>query len=149
MKKKKIIENLRAAKSAHIKWRSYAQALVAGIPVDDSKIPVIHTDCKFGQWYYGEGQCLSSLPTFDAIAEPHELLHRIYMDLFKHLFHEEQFSLFDKLMGKKAGVDGRKQQIANEYLDKLVDMSKTLMEALELLEKEVIGMSDEEIAELV
>ena len=149
MHKKKIIENLRAAKSAHIKWRSYAQALVAGIPVDDSKIPVIHTDCRFGKWYHGDGQRLASLPTFDAIAEPHELLHDIYMRLFKHLFQEETQGFFGKLLGHRAMTSGHKQQIANTYLDQLVEMSKTLLEALEMLEKEVMGMSEEEICALI
>lgn len=61
MTKKEIIIKLRAAKASHIQWRAYAQAIVGGFSVDQNHVPVIHTNCKFGQWYYGKGQILSSL----------------------------------------------------------------------------------------
>ncbi len=42
--KKEALDKLRKAKGAHIKWRSYAQALVAGVTVsDDGVYDVIHT----------------------------------------------------------------------------------------------------------
>ncbi len=37
MSKKDILTRLRTAKSAHIKWRSYAKALVEGVPVDQDQ----------------------------------------------------------------------------------------------------------------
>lgn len=52
-------------------------------------MPVIHTDCAFGQWYYGDGQDLDSMNTFREIEEPHERLHEAYMRIFKAMSEEE------------------------------------------------------------
>lgn len=148
MDKKQLISHLRAAKSAHIKWRSYAQALVAGLPVGDDQVPVIHTDCTFGKWYYGPGQRLSSLPTYHAIEAPHEALHGIYMQIFKLLFEVEETGFFQKLIGASKKRDDRKEQL-NALLNSLIEMSKTLLAAIEMLEQDVLHMEEGEIAALI
>lgn len=149
MDKKQVISHLRAAKSAHIKWRSYAQALAAGLPVGEDQVPVIHTDCAFGKWYYGHGQRLSSLAGYNAIEAPHEALHSIYMQMFKLMFETEEIGFFKKLIGSASKKrDERKEQI-NDLLNSLIEMSKTLLAAIELLEQEVLQMSDEEINALI
>ena len=148
MQKAQLLAQLRAAKSAHIKWRSYAQALVAGVPLDESQVPVIHTDCSFGKWYYGAGQHLSMMPTFRAIETPHEMLHAIYMQLFKLLFETEEPSFFQKMIGASKRSKQEKSDQIDKQLSKLVDMSRTLLEALELLEREVSAMDDSAIAAL-
>ncbi|MEW6647935.1 MAG: CZB domain-containing protein [Pseudomonadota bacterium] len=148
MDKKQVITHLRAAKSAHIKWRSYAQAIVAGLPINEDQVPVIHTDCAFGKWYYGPGQKLSSLPGFQAIETPHEALHSIYMQIFKLLFETEEISFFQKLIGTGKKRDDRREQL-NSQLNSLIEMSKTLLAAIELLEQEVLGMDEKEVAELI
>lgn len=149
MDKKQLIANLRAAKSAHIKWRSYAQALVAGLPVSENQVPVIHTDCVFGRWYYGQGQQLSALPGYQAIEIPHEALHGIYMQIFKLLFEMEDTGFFAKLVGSTRKNDERRRDQINTLLNNLVEMSKTLLTAIELLEQEIMRMEDEDIATLV
>lgn len=149
MHKREAIEQLRAAKSAHIQWRSYAQALVAGIPLDESKVPVAHTDCRFGKWYYGSGQHLARLPAFDAIGGPHETLHQIYMRIFTCLFGEDHRSTLRKLFGSSRKHRAEKIAEAEVLLKQLVGVSETLLEALRLLEDEIRGMSDEEVATLV
>jgi hypothetical protein len=148
MDKKQVVTHLRAAKSAHIKWRSYAQAIVAGLPISEDQVPVIHTDCAFGKWYYGPGQKLSSLPGFYAIETPHEALHGIYMQIFKLLFETEETSFFQKLIGTGKKRDDRREQL-NSLLNSLIEMSKTLLAAIELLEQEVMQMNEGEVAELI
>jgi hypothetical protein len=148
MDKKQVINHLRAAKSAHIKWRSYAQAIVAGLPIKEDQVPVIHTDCAFGKWYYGPGQKLSSLPGYHAIETPHEALHSIYMQIFRLLFETEEVSFFQKLIGTGRKRDDRREQF-NALLNSLLDMSKTLLAAIELLEQEVLHMDESEVAELI
>jgi len=77
-------QKLRKAKTAHLKWRTYAQALASGLNIDETKAPLDHTACEFGQWYHGSGQALRGVsPLFDDIAEPHRLLHEIYADLYQ------------------------------------------------------------------
>ena len=132
------LEKLRAAKTAHIRWRSYAQALVNGVPVDNSKVPVVHTDCEFGKWYYGAGQRLSHLPSYRAIEEPHEMLHLLYMKIFKLLFTEEKVTLFQKLVGLSGKLTYERRQEVDKVLDQLLSVSKTLVGAIEVLERDVM-----------
>lgn len=149
MDKKEILIQLRRAKSAHIQWRSYAQALVAGIPVEKDHVPIIHTDCKFGQWFYGPGQQLASLSFFNAIDVPHEMLHQIYMRIFKLLFGEDNRSTFSKLFGSKSRLKQEQQDEAEALLQKLLSVSGTLMEAINQLENEVKDLSDDELLKIV
>jgi predicted phosphoadenosine phosphosulfate sulfurtransferase len=148
MSKKEILSQLRLAKSAHIQWRSYAQALVAGIPVEQDHVPVIHTTCKFGQWYYGTGQQLSSLSSYRAIETPHEMLHQIYMQIFKLLFGEDDRSAFQKLFGSNAKIKKEHQNDAEGLMKNLLSVSGTLLEAINLLENEIKDLSEEELAQM-
>ena len=149
MDKKDILIQLRHAKSAHIQWRSYAQALIAGIGVEQNHVPVIHTDCKFGRWYYGSGQMLSTLSSYAAIEAPHEMLHQIYMKIFKLLFGEDDRSALQKLFKSSAKLKKEHQVEAEELMDKLVAVSHTLLEAIALLEHEVMEMDEQELAAVV
>ena len=148
MNKKEILSQLRLAKSAHIQWRSYAQALVAGIPVEQDHVPIIHTSCKFGKWYYGPGQQLSSLSSYGAIDTPHEMLHQIYMKIFKLLFGEDDRSAFKKLFGSNAKLKQEHQEEAEQLMQKRLSVAGTLLEAINLLEGEIKDMSDEELSEI-
>lgn len=150
MDKQDTLQRLRAAKSAHLQWRARAQALVAGVEVDEDKIPMLHTDCKFGQWYYGDGQDLASLESYKAIEEPHEILHAVYMKLFQALHGEVQDnrSGWQKLFGKKTDLQAEQVARAKEHMDELVDISKTLLASIDVLESELKGMDDEAIQAL-
>lgn len=145
MAKKDIILQLRQAKSAHIQWRSYAQALIAGLDVGTEHVPVIHTDCKFGKWYYGPGQRLSGLGSFSGIDTPHEMLHQLYMRIFKLLFSTDDRSMMAKLFGSKAKLKQQHLEEAEVLMNKLMAVSETLLEAIKLLEEEVNSMSEEEL----
>ena len=148
MNKKEVLSQLRQAKSAHIQWRSYAQALIVGIPVEQDHVPVIHTECKFGKWYYGPGQELSSLSSYAAIDMPHEMLHQIYMKIFKLLFGADDRSTFKKLFGFKAKTKQKNQQAAEALMQKMLAVSGTLLEAINLLEREVMDMTEEELSDI-
>ncbi len=148
MNKREILSQLRHAKSAHIQWRAYAQALIAGIPVEQDQVPVIHTNCKFGKWYYGPGQRLSSLSSYNAIDTPHEVLHQVYMKIFKLLFGKDDRSAFKKLFGSQAKLKQEHQEEAESLMQKLLSVSGTLLEAITLLEEEIKSMSDDELSEI-
>ena len=147
MDKRSILHQLRRAKASHIQWRSYAQALIAGIPVEQDHVPVIHTTCDFGKWYYGPGQSLSMLSSYSAIETPHEMLHQMYMKIF-HLLFGDNRSTMQKLFGSKAKMDKKNHREAEEMMHNLLSVSSTLLDAIELLEKEVTGMSEQEVAAL-
>lgn len=145
MDKHELLKRLRAAKAAHLQWRARAQALVAGVDIDEDKIPMLHTDCKFGQWYYGDGQDLAELASFRAIEEPHEILHSVYLKLFQTLHGEVEDTRtgWKKMFGRKANVKEQQQIEAKKHLEDLVDISKTLLAAIEVLESEIKAMEDE------
>ncbi len=144
MDKKEIIQQLRAAKAAHIQWRAYAQAIVGGFSVDQNHVPVIHTNCKFGQWYYGKGQMLSNLSSYGSVDGPHAMLHQIYMEIYKLMFGEVKGGLFKS----KAKVRAQNQKKAEELMQNLVSISETLLEAITMVEQEVMALTEEELQEL-
>ncbi len=110
---------IRRAKSSHIRWRAYAQGLVAGVKVKEDQLPIQHTDCRFGEWYYGEGnRMFGHLEIFQDIEGPHEMLHSIYHQIY---------NLVRKGKGEKA----------HAKLEELIGVSRTLLEQIELLEAEV------------
>lgn len=147
-KKADILNNLRSAKAAHLRWKAHAHAMVEGLPLEEGQIPMIHTDCAFGKWYYGAGQSLSTLRTYAALDEPHEQLHTVYMKIFKLLFGEDDRSLFGKLFGSKA-KPAKNHAEAETLMAKLAHISTDVVELLNRLEKEVVAMSDEEIEALI
>lgn len=146
MDKKETLTQLRSAKSAHIQWRSYAQALIAGIPVNEEYVPIIHTNCKFGKWYYGSGQKLSSLSAFKTIETPHEVLHQVYIEIFKLLFGKDERSALKKIFGSSAKIKQENQEKAEALMQKLLAISATLLEAITLLEEEIKQIPDEEFS---
>jgi hypothetical protein len=143
MTKQQAIEQIQAAKAAHIQWRARAQALVAGVPVAQEQIPVIHTDCKFGKWYYGSGQALNFLPSFIAVDETHEQLHGVYLKIFNLLFGEDHRSFLSTIFGSKRKHAAAKHAEAEKHLEHLIGISRTLLESIELLEKDVKGLPED------
>ncbi len=148
MIRKEILAQLRLAKSAHIQWRSYAQAITAGIPVENDHVPVLHTSCKFGKWYYGQGQQLSTLSSYSGIDTPHEVLHQIYKEIYSLLFGEGSRSTLRKMLGLKSKVTRKKRERVDELMQNLLDVSGTLLEAINVLEKEVRDISDDELLKI-
>ena len=148
MNKREVMNTLRGAKAAHMQWRARAQALVAGIPVSKDHVPVMYTDCKFGKWYYGEGQRLGRFSAFQAMEDPHEQLHLVYMEIFKHLFGDDERSGWAKLFGSKKRYREQQLAAAELLLPRLVGISQTLLDTISLLEKEVEASSEEDLAEL-
>lgn len=119
LQKDELLDVIRKAKSSHIRWRSYAQALVDGVELGEDRAPVSHMDCRFGQWYYGDGrEQLGDLDAFREIEQPHEQLHTAYARI-------------DALV-----AEGQLAQ-AREQLDELIGISRFLLERIELLEDEV------------
>ena len=146
MNRTEALEMVRAARSAHIQWRARAQALAAGLPVEKEQVPVLHTDCKFGKWYYGPGQELRFLESYRAVEDPHEQLHGVYMKLFGLLFVEASPSMFSKFFGSRRKQDAKRQAEAEEIVRHLISISRTLLEAIEWLEKDLKALSDEDWA---
>jgi len=138
MTKEETIEQLQNAKKAHVKWVQRAKALIDGVPVQKEAIPVDCTECKFGQWFYGEGQKLNAIPGMDVLKEIETLhfdLHDTYLKIFKIYFGEVNRSFFSKIFNIKTKISDDDKEIAKEYYDKLLEISKQLLETIDRLER--------------
>lgn len=138
MNKEETIEQLHSAKKAHVKWVQRAKALIEGIPVQKEAIPVDCTECKFGQWFYGEGQKLNAIPGMDILKEIETLhfdLHETYIKIFKIYFGEVNRSFFSKIFNVKTKISEHDKDIAKEYYEKLTETSKHLLTTIDRLER--------------
>jgi hypothetical protein len=138
MDKEETLGHLSAAKKAHIKWVNRAKSLVEGLPVDKDAIPVDSTECKFGLWFYGEGQKLNAIPGMECLASIEKLhfqLHDIYMKIFKIYFGDADRSFFSKLFKMKHKVSDEDKQIARESFLSMENISKQLLEEIGKLER--------------
>lgn len=144
MDKRDIIQQLRAAKAAHVVWRANALALLCGFNVDQATVPVIHTSTKFGQWYYGRGQVLSQMPQYTQLETHLVLVHQIYMQMYKLVFGEVKSGLF-------RSKEKIKQNNFNKAKDMMINLnaaSESLVQTLTELEQELIHMAEDEILAL-
>ena len=119
MTKSEALSQVHHAKSAHIRWRAYAQAMVAGLEIEEQRAPVHHKDCDFGQWFYGEGfKTFGHLQIYQDVEYGHELLHEVY-----HLLHRV--------------LEEGDQARAAMIMAQLVGISHSLLAAMDLLEEEI------------
>jgi len=153
MTKETILEQLHAARAGHIGWVQRAKLLLSGFDVKEDAIPLDSTTCKFGQWFYSDGQKLrtlqeSSSDNWNRIEEHHIQIHDIYLNIFKIFYGTEKKGFFAKLLGSKKKVTEADRETAQGYLDEIRRVSKLLIQEIEQLEKEVLSIDDEKIAAL-
>jgi methyl-accepting chemotaxis protein len=110
---------VRQAKSSHIRWRAYVQAMLAGIEIQTSQAPLHHKECNFGQWFYRDG-----FASFAHVEYTHELLHAVYL-----LIHQ---ALQDGDLGR-ARIIG----------EQMVGISYSLVETIDLLQQEIQSAEQE------
>jgi len=138
MNKTETLAYLRAAKKAHIKWRSYAQALHMGLPLDNSATPIISTECDFGEWYYEGGQELNYLESYRAIEKPHQDIHDIYMKMYQ----EKNRTIKVGLFGSKDKAEKERAANLEILMQQMLTVSTDLLEKIAVLEEEICHMDE-------
>ncbi len=141
MDTREILDRLRTAKSAHLGWVNRARALIDGKPMDKDKVPVKHTDCLFGKWYYGDGRKLASLPSYQAIEAPHDKLHAIYQEIFELLFSKEKSGFIARFFDSGEKREERRKQAKAKFRE-LQQMSDVIVARLDALERDVRAMAE-------
>jgi hypothetical protein len=156
MKKDEILEHLRGAKIAHIKWVQKAKLLISGLDIDEHAIPVDSTECAFGKWFYSDGQVLNALSNnplecMQHIETLHFSLHDMYLKIFSLYFSEEKKGgFFAKLFGlKKKALSTTEQEKAQMYYKEMENISQKLLDEINRLERRLVSISDDKIALLV
>lgn len=143
MDKHEVLEHLRNAKKAHLKWLQRAKALISDIPVEQDAIPVDYTECMFGQWFYSDGQELALMPGMDCITEigtKHQELHDEYIKIFKIYFGDTHKSFFSKLFKLRKKLTDAEQDVARRYYDNLKYISDELLKHIEKLERRISAL---------
>jgi hypothetical protein len=153
MEKNEVLDQLRAAKAAHINWVQKAKMLIEGFDIDKSSIPVNSTECQFGKWFYSDAQKLNALRNnalecMGSIEDLHFRLHDIYMKIFKLYYSMEKKGFFAKLFGKKNELTEEKVRLGREYFAQMQDVSKQLLEEINRLERRIITIPEDEMKEL-
>lgn len=156
MKKEEVLEHLRAAKSAHIKWVQKAKLLINGVDIEEGTIPVDSTECKFGKWFYSDGQILNSLSNnpmecMQSIEKLHFDLHDQYLKIFNIYFSEEKKGgFFAKLFGfKRKEISRTEKELAETYYKDMENISRQLLDEINRLERRLIAIPEEKIMQLV
>ncbi|MDH5485629.1 MAG: CZB domain-containing protein [Gammaproteobacteria bacterium] len=140
MVRTEAIEMLRIARTAHMQWMARAKAIVAGVALNKDLVPVMHTDCKFGQWYYGPGQLLNTLKSFQDVERTHAELHQVYSEIFNLIFGSQESSLLKKLFSVDDAHKQEKLLMAKQLIPRLVDISKEMLILLDHLENDLTQM---------
>lgn len=153
MEKNTVLEQLRAAKAAHINWVQRAKMLISGFKMDENAIPVNSTQCQFGKWFYSDAQKLNGLRNnpMDCMSEIEQLhfdLHDIYLNIYKIYYDMEPQGFFSKLFGKKKKITDDSARLAKEYFNSMEEVSKKLVEQINLMERRIVALQDSEITDL-
>ncbi|MEA1983714.1 MAG: CZB domain-containing protein [Campylobacterota bacterium] len=156
MVKEEVLNHLRAAKSAHIKWVQKAKLLIHGVDIEEGAIPVDSTECKFGQWFYSDGQVLNALSNnpvecMQSIEKLHFDLHDMYLNIFNIYFMEsKKTGFFSKLFGfKRKEIGISEKTLAQGYYDSLEKISQELLDEINRLERRIIAIPDDKVEELI
>ena len=154
MKKEKVLKQLITAKEAHISWVNKAESLVKGIKIEESVIPVKETDCKFGCWFYSEGQKLSNLrnnpqENVDRVESLHKDLHNEYAKIYHIYYVKDTRGFFSKLLMKKRKISENDKKIAKEYFEKLGDISIDLLDEIDRMQRRISAISPSEIEAII
>ena len=155
MEKEEVVSHLRAAKAAHIKWVQKAKLLINGLDIEEGAIPIDSTECKFGKWFYGDGQLLNSLSNNPAeamvsIETLHFKLHDEYLQIFNIYFNKEKGGFFSRMFGlKRKNISGLEIKVAKEHYEKMEKISRELLEEINRLERRLIAVSEDKIRTLM
>ena len=153
MNKEEILEKLRVAKAAHVSWVQRAKLLIEGFTINETSIPINSTECEFGKWFYSEGQRLNDIrnnpvESMQEIERIHFKLHDVYLNIYKIYYDLEKKGFFSKVFGKKKKVSEEDKALAKKYYDEMDLISQELVKALNLMERRINVVNDEEIKAL-
>jgi hypothetical protein len=101
--------------------------------VDD--VSILKYNCKFGIWYYGDGQDYAYMPLFQDIDEPYNDMFKSYYKLLTYLeFIQKNKSMFSFITNRKK----RQSELLDLRINQVKERCLILVEKLKDLEAEFI-----------
>lgn len=97
-KLRKLIVLLDQALYNHRQWvNGIARSLICKLTPDQhDMLPDAHKQCRFGQWYYSEGnQDFQNNPGFKALGEEHKRMHQLCQNLLNTIYTGTKISPFE------------------------------------------------------
>jgi len=156
MNKNEVIQHLREAKTAHIKWVQKAKLLINGVDIKENAIPVDSTECAFGKWFYSDAQKLNALSNnplecMQHIEKLHFDLHDTYLKIYTIYFSEDKkVGFLSKLFGtKRVEPTKEEHESAKKYYDDMEKISQILLDEINRLERRLVAVSEEKIESLI
>ena len=150
MDKNNILDRINEARKSHIDWVLKAKMLIEGIEIDQKAIPVNATECAFGNWFYSDAQKISAMlnepmECMKNIEELHMSLHNIYLSIYKIYYAKDERGFFSKLFGEHKKVSKESHTLAVEYYKQLENISKGLIQELDMMEKKIMSISNDDL----
>jgi len=149
MKKNEIVNQIRAARFAHVQWVQRAKSLVNGLAIKEEDIPLTPDVCVFGRWFYSDGQILLAIFNEKQVKELellHNKLHEEYMNIFKIYFDLSNIGFLSKLLNSGKKITGQDRTQAAVHLCNLEKISDDLIRGLNIMETK-INMADASVLE--
>jgi hypothetical protein len=145
MNRVEVVHRIREARQAHTQWIDHARKLISAPVMNKDSMPVLPTDCVFGDWYYGDGQLLSYLHPFQMIETAHNELHRIHAEIFNKLFKEPRHSFFLEMFrhSDEQTIEDKTRE-AKQLLVRLEEISQEIISHTQSLENEISVLGDED-----
>ncbi|MBP0048366.1 type IV pili methyl-accepting chemotaxis transducer N-terminal domain-containing protein [Marinobacterium sp. AK62] len=114
--------DLSAAKSAHLSWKIRLRSFLDGKSSLKESEAVSHHDCAFGKWYYSDGKKdYGHMPEFQAIEDPHELLHAKVREAIQHRSNKD-FDAAERCYDEVAAI-------STVIIDKLTQLEDRVQES--------------------
>ena len=143
--KRKILDQLRSARSVQLQWRTHTQALTQGASRQKAGV---QARSRFNCWYWSASKHLASLKTFEAVSEAHKTMLQIDHHINNLILSDPMPSNFMKWFRSPKSYKNDQAAKAHSLLPKLVENSNLLLANIEALEKEVEELSEKEIKAL-
>jgi hypothetical protein len=140
--KSEILRAFKLAKQSHLEWVVHGARLMVDIEQDDSKKPIMCTQCDFGLWYQSNGIHIKRLPGLKRIASFHEDFHHAYKALYYQKFDRRISKKERKLFIKKTNKPADSQTSLKSKFRILKLRYDALEKEIQALEKIVSIMND-------
>ncbi len=152
MDREEILNQLKIGKAVHSTWLQKAKQIIDGFTINESSTPLSSTECKFGIWFYTDGQRLKNIRNNPAqsmtnLEELHYKLHDIYSNIY-YIYYGSEKGFFKKKFGKKSNVSKEDKILSQEYYTQMQNTAKDLIQELSRMERRITVINADEIKDI-